>query len=96
VAQGAIGAISTHDLTLAETPVLAKLSVPVHFTETLTSGEDEEKGAEVSGAAAGGRVAAIGPVMRFDYVLRPGIATSTNALRLMEAVGLDLKGEEEA
>jgi hypothetical protein len=29
-----------------------------------------------------------GPVMTFDYVLRPGVATSTNALRLMEIVGL--------
>ena len=31
-----------------------------------------------------------GPSMTFDYKLRPGIATSTNALRLMEIVGLDL------
>ena len=29
-----------------------------------------------------------GPVMRFDYRLRPGVATSTNALKLMEIVGL--------
>ncbi len=29
-----------------------------------------------------------GPEMRFDYVLRPGIATTTNALRLMALVGL--------
>ena len=28
--------------------------------------------------------------MTFDYKIRPGIATSTNALRLMEIVGLDL------
>ncbi len=28
------------------------------------------------------------PAMSFDYVLRPGIATSTNALKLMEIVGL--------
>ncbi len=30
------------------------------------------------------------PVMRFDYHLRPGLATSTNALKLMEIVGLPL------
>lgn len=30
------------------------------------------------------------PVMRFDYYLRPGLATSTNALKLMEIVGLPL------
>lgn len=27
-------------------------------------------------------------VMTFDYVLRPGVATSTNALKLLELVGL--------
>jgi hypothetical protein len=35
-----------------------------------------------------------GPEMRFDYLLRPGLATSTNALRLMAMVGLPaLDGE---
>ena len=29
-----------------------------------------------------------GPAMSFDYVLRPGLATSTNALKLMEIIGL--------
>lgn len=29
-----------------------------------------------------------GPELRFDYLLRPGLATSTNALRLMALVGL--------
>jgi hypothetical protein len=28
--------------------------------------------------------------MAFDYTARPGTATSTNALRLMEIVGLDV------
>lgn len=31
-------------------------------------------------------------VMTFDYQLRPGIATSTNALKLMEIVGFDMAG----
>jgi DNA mismatch repair ATPase MutS len=31
-----------------------------------------------------------GPQMGFDYTLRPGLATSTNALKLMELVGFDL------
>ncbi|MBA2248124.1 MAG: hypothetical protein H0W23_08345 [Chloroflexia bacterium] len=31
-----------------------------------------------------------GPEMTFDYRLRPGIATSTNALKLMEILGFDL------
>jgi hypothetical protein len=30
----------------------------------------------------------MGPVMWFDYRLRPGIATSRNALKLLEMVGL--------
>jgi hypothetical protein len=33
------------------------------------------------------------PIMTFDYKLRPGIATSTNALKLMEIVGLPLGDE---
>jgi DNA mismatch repair ATPase MutS len=28
--------------------------------------------------------------MTFDYRLRPGIATSRNALRLMQLIGIDL------
>jgi DNA mismatch repair ATPase MutS len=31
-----------------------------------------------------------GDTMTFDYVLRPGIVQSSNALRLMRAVGLDV------
>jgi DNA mismatch repair ATPase MutS len=28
--------------------------------------------------------------MRFDYTLKPGLATSRNALRLMQMIGIDL------
>jgi DNA mismatch repair ATPase MutS len=28
--------------------------------------------------------------MRFDYTLKPGLATSRNALRLMQLIGIDL------
>ena len=69
VEQGAIGAVSTHDLALAEAPELASAAQLVHFTETYTRD-------------------ATGPTLTFDYRLRPGIATSTNALKLMEIVGL--------
>lgn len=68
---GAIGAVSTHDLTLADASDLVGASVPVHLTESFSNGPD-------------------GPVMTFDYTLRPGIATSTNALKLMALVGLPL------
>lgn len=66
--QGAIGAVSTHDLQVAEIPELAHAANPVHFRETLHPGGD--------------------PPMTFDYRMRPGVATTTNALRLMELVGL--------
>ena len=69
VKAGAIGAVSTHDLTLAEAPEIARAAVPVHFSETFTRGPE-------------------GLTMTFDYRLRPGIATSTNALKLMELIGL--------
>ncbi|CAN5796007.1 MutS family DNA mismatch repair protein [soil metagenome] len=68
---GAIGAVSTHDLQLAEKGELAAKSVAVHFSDSVTD-------------------SASGPSMAFDYILRPGLATSTNALRLMELVGFNM------
>jgi DNA mismatch repair ATPase MutS len=71
--QGAIGAVSTHDLSLVAAdapPALVAAARQVHFRETVLD-------------------TAEGPRMTFDYTLRPGTATSTNALRLMQIVGLD-------
>jgi hypothetical protein len=65
---GAIGAISSHDLQVAEIPELQATGRPVHFREILHPGEET--------------------AMTFDYKMRPGIATTTNALALMELVGL--------
>ena len=65
----AIGAVSTHDLTLAAAPDIAATSQPFYFTEQFSRGPD-------------------GPHMEFDYTLRPGLAPSTNALKLMEIIGL--------
>jgi DNA mismatch repair ATPase MutS len=69
IEMGALGAVSTHDLNLADSPDLAGAARLVHFTEQVHSGNG-------SG----------GPQMDFDYRLRPGIATSTNALKLMDIV----------
>lgn len=66
--RNALGAISTHDLQLAEVEDLVSVAVPVHFQETLHPGGD--------------------PPMTFDYRMRPGVATTVNALKLMELVGL--------
>lgn len=71
VEQGALGAVSTHDLGLADIEEVARAARPVHFTETFRDGPG-------------------GTEMTFDYKLRSGIATSRNALKLMEMVGLDL------
>jgi DNA mismatch repair ATPase MutS len=67
---GTIGAISTHDLELAASDVLAGACRCVHFCETL-----HDEGAQRR--------------MTFDYKLRPGIATTSNALKLLEIVGLN-------
>lgn len=64
---GAIGAVTTHDLTLADAEDLNARAVPVHFTESVGDGNEG---------------------LTFDYRLRTGIATSTNALRLLQLVGL--------
>ena len=67
----AIGAVTSHDLELADTPALADDCRAVHFREQLTATEE-------------------GPKMEFDYRLRPGIATSRNALALLGIMGLDI------
>jgi DNA mismatch repair ATPase MutS len=64
---GAIGAVSTHDLTLADDPRLAATAVQAHFGERVI-----DQSADLG----------------FDYILRPGPAPTTNALRLMALVGL--------
>lgn len=63
---GAIGVMTTHDLSLADEEPLRSAAVLVHFTEIV-----DDDGS-----------------MRFDYTLRPGIATSRNALRLMRLIGI--------
>ena len=72
--QRAIGAVTTHDLTLADAVDLEERAVMVHFRESLEELEGEEP-------------------IAFDYRLREGMATSTNALKLMEIMGLS--GAEE-
>ncbi len=64
---GAIGAVTTHDLSLADAEDLNARAVPVHLTESVGDGNEG---------------------LTFDYRLRTGIATSTNALRLLQLVGL--------
>lgn len=64
---GAIGAVTTHDLSLADVEDLNARAVPVHLTESVGDGSEG---------------------LTFDYRLRTGIATSTNALRLLELAGL--------
>jgi hypothetical protein len=67
---GAIGAVTSHDLNLADAEELRESAVPVHFTEHFEEGPG-------------------GMTMTFDYRLRPGVATSRNALKLMKMIGLD-------
>jgi DNA mismatch repair ATPase MutS len=67
--QGAIGAISTHDLDLATDQLLQEASRPVHYRESFHTEEGIRK-------------------MTFDYKLRDGVTTTTNALQLLEMVGL--------
>ena len=70
---GAIGAVSSHDLELADAPGIQGRAVCVHFRESFEP--DLKRG--------DGRSR-----MVFDYVMRPGVSTTTNALKLLEIVGL--------
>lgn len=68
VSLGAVGAVSTHDLSLGELEAELPGRVRnVHFEEQVE-----------------------GEVMSFDYALRKGVVQSSNALRLMRIVGLDV------
>ncbi len=69
----AIGAITTHDLELADEPAMQSAATTVHFRETI---RPDAEGNEQ---------------MTFDYKMRQGVSPTTNALRLLEMVGL---GEE--
>jgi DNA mismatch repair ATPase MutS len=71
---GTIGAVTTHDLTLAADGALAGAAVDVHFTESFARTAEGER-------------------MTFDYKLRPGLATSSNAIRLLEMLGLAAGGD---
>jgi len=73
---GAIGAVTTHDLSLADAEDLKAHANPVFFTEAVGEASDDA-------------------VLQFDYQLRPGIANSTNALKLMRLIGLDSNGARE-
>lgn len=66
--RNAIGAVTTHDLSLHEDQRLEPVATKVHFREHV--GDEGEA------------------VLTFDYKLRPGLATSRNALKLLEIVGL--------
>ena len=65
----ALGAVSTHDLELADSAELAEKSQLVHLRETIEDVDGVEQ-------------------MRFDYVVREGVTPTTNALKLLELVGL--------
>jgi len=70
MAQRAIGAVTSHDLALADTEELSSACDPVHFSEQIQESADAF-------------------TISFDYKLRPGVATSKNALKLLQIVGLD-------
>lgn len=65
---GAIGAITTHDLALAEMDSLTENADLVHFREDFKRNKDGK------------------PNMTFDYKMRKGVATTTNALKILEVI----------
>lgn len=66
--EGAIGLLTTHDLTLTQIAADPALhAVNAHLEDMIVEGK-----------------------MHFDYHLRPGIVTRSNAIELMRAVGLEV------
>ena len=70
----AIGAVTSHDLTLHQADDLEARARTFHFRESVKRAGGEAR-------------------LHFDYKLRPGLSTTTNALDLLEAVGLGREGE---
>ncbi|MCP4675511.1 MAG: hypothetical protein GY854_08395 [Deltaproteobacteria bacterium] len=66
---GCLGAVSSHDLTLANADELTEFAQTVYFTEHFLDGENKRE-------------------MHFDYILRSGLAPTTNALELLRLMGL--------
>ena len=68
LARGAIGMITTHDLSLTEIASIFPNQVTnVHLQDTVENGQ-----------------------MKFDYKVRAGVITHSNALELMRMIGLDV------
>jgi DNA mismatch repair ATPase MutS len=65
----ATGAVSTHDIDLAQSPEISTSCDCVHFREAFVQCDGKE-------------------TMTFDYRLREGVCPTTNALKLLEHVGL--------
>lgn len=66
----AIGAITTHDLAMADVVELKEHAQLVHFREHFSRDADGK------------------PQMTFDYQMREGIATTTNALKILEVIDM--------
>ena len=68
----AIGALTSHDLALADVEEMRGHSQLVHFREDFSRDADGK------------------PQMTFDYQLREGLATTTNALKILELIDMPL------
>jgi MutS domain V len=79
--KNAIGAVSTHDLDLVKHPAIALGCQPVYFRESFVT-DANQSGTETR--------------MVFDYLMRPGVAPTTNVPFLLKAVGLPCPSEATA
>ena len=72
---------STHDLDLVKHPAIAAGCQPVYFRESFVT-DTNQSGTETA--------------MVFDYLMRPGVAPTTNVPFLLKAVGLPCPSEATA
>lgn len=77
---GSVGIVATHDPAIADGEGLRSGRTDLHLGEAV-------EGVDPAGPHGGGTPAKL-PGLAFDYRLRPGLAPRTNALRLMDALGL--------
>lgn len=70
---GAVGAMTTHDISVAGSPQLDDFASRVYFQEEISDSNGSP----------------LADMIQFDYMAKPGLVKNTNALRLLKIVGID-------
>lgn len=83
-----VGLVATNDLHIAQTKAIQHLVQHVHFQEQVVENEAQSVEANECGHSN------ITANLHYDYLLKPGIVTQTNALKLLKAMSIDIESSK--